>query len=107
TVVRKLLDDALLGRDLQRRRSTVLRRCGVDARGHRRSGVFQRQVEHERTALAGGAAQVDFTAEQACKFAADGETEAGAAVFPAGAGIRLLERLEDQLLLLQRNADAS
>ena len=49
---------------------------------------------------------MDFAAEQAREFAADGETEAGAAIFAAGAGIRLLERLEDQLLLFQGDADA-
>ncbi len=49
---------------------------------------------------------MDFAAEQACKFAADGKAEARAAIFPAGAGVGLLERLEDQLLLLQRNSDA-
>ena len=56
--------------------------------------------------LPGRAAQMDFAAEQACQFAADGKTEAGAAIFPAGAGVGLLERLEDQLLLFQGNADA-
>ncbi len=49
---------------------------------------------------------MDFAAEQAGQLAADGEAEAGAAVFAAGRGIGLLERLEDDLLLLQRNADA-
>ena len=49
---------------------------------------------------------MDFAAEQACQFAADGKPEAGAAVFAAGRGVGLLERLEDDLLLFQRNADA-
>ena len=49
---------------------------------------------------------MNFAAEQACKLAADGKAEAGAAIFAAGAGVGLLERLEDQLLLFQRNADA-
>ena len=49
---------------------------------------------------------MDFAAEQARKFAADGKAEAGAAIFAAGAGVGLLERLEDQFLFLQRNADA-
>ena len=44
---------------------------------------------------------MDLAAEQARQLAADRKAEAGAAVFPAGAGIRLLECLEDQLLLLQ------
>ena len=52
------------------------------------------------------AAQLDLAAEQARELAADGEAEAGAAVLAAGAGVGLLERLEDDLLLLGRDADA-
>ena len=55
---------------------------------------------------AGRAVQLDFAAEQLRQLAADREAEAGAAVLAAGAGVGLLERLEDDLLLLQRNADA-
>ena len=57
-------------------------------------------------AESGRAAQVDFAAKQAGQFAADGEPKARAAVLAAGGGIRLLERLEDDLLLLVRDADA-
>ncbi len=104
-VVGQLLDDPLLRRGRRHRRRVVLRKRR-DPRRHRRPGIFQRQIEREGAALAGRAPQVDFAAEQACQFAADREPEAGAAIFAAGAGIGLLERLEDQLLLLQRNADA-
>ena len=104
-VVRQLLDHALLCGNLQRRRRPERRR-GRRARRHRRSGIFDRQIEHERTALAGRAAQMNFAAEQARKLAADGEAEAGAAIFSAGAGVGLLEGLEDQLLLFNGNADA-
>jgi hypothetical protein len=104
-VVRQLLDDPLLCRDLQHRRR-IVRRSGMDARRHRRSGIFQRQIEHEGAALAGRTAQVNFAAEQACKFAADGESETRTAIFSAGAGVCLLERFEDQLLLFQGNANA-
>ena len=45
---------------------------------------------------------MDFAAEQAGEFAADRKAKTGAAIFAAGAGIGLLERLEDQLLLFQR-----
>ena len=72
SVVRDLLDDAFRCRNLQRRRSTVLRR-GTDPRSHRRPGVFQGQIEDEGTALAGGALQMNFAAQEACKLAADGE----------------------------------
>src|ERR1700733_2190436 len=49
---------------------------------------------------------MDFAAEQARKFAADGGPKPGAAVLAAGRGVGLLEGLEDDLLFLQRNADA-
>ena len=46
--------------------------------------------------------EVDFAAEQRRQLAADRKAKAGAAVFAAGAGVGLLERLEDQLLLFER-----
>ncbi len=49
---------------------------------------------------------MDFAAEQICKLPADGKAEAGAAVFSAGACIRLLERLKDQLLFFRGNTYA-
>ena len=104
-IVRQLLDDPLLCDDGHRRRHAVTRRC-ADARRDRRAGILQRQIECEDAALAGGALQMDLAAEQACELAADGKAKAGAAVFSAGAGIRLLERFEDQLLLVLGNADA-
>src|SRR6266404_3224773 len=45
-------------------------------------------------------------AEQAGDLATDGEAQSGAAVLAARAAVRLLERLEDDLLLLERDADA-
>jgi len=48
----------------------------------------------------------EATAEQIRQLATDGQSQAGAAVFAAGAGVGLLERLEDDLLLLRRDADA-
>ena len=68
--------------------------------------VGLRQVEGEGAALAGRAAQLDFAAEQAGQFAADGQAQAGAAVLAAGAGVGLLEGLEDDALLFRRDADA-
>ena len=65
-----------------------------------------RQVQRERAALARRADQPDLAAEQRRQLAADGEAETGAAVLAAGAGVGLLERLEDQPLLLGRDADA-
>ena len=50
--------------------------------------------------------QADVAAKQRRQLAADGEAESGAAVLAARAGVGLMERLEDQLLLLRRDADA-
>ena len=84
------------------------RASGVGRRGRRarRAGVVQRQVERERAALARHAGQPDLAAEQRRQLAADGQAQAGAAVLAGGAGVGLLERLEDQPLLLRRDADA-
>ena len=65
-----------------------------------------RQVERERAAHARRADQPNFAAEQARHFAADRQAQARAAVLAARAAVGLLERLEDDLLLLRRNADA-
>ena len=91
----------------------------VSSRGHGRSaslagavlravgaGVVQRQVEGEGAALPVDAGELDFAAEQHGQLAADGEAQAGAAVFAGGAGVGLLEGLEDEPLLLRRDADA-
>ena len=50
--------------------------------------------------------ELDLAAQQGGELPADREAEAGAAVFPARARVGLLERLEDQPLLLGRDADA-
>ena len=70
------------------------------------AGVVERQEEGERAALPVDAGELDLAAEQHGQFAADGEAEAGAAVFAGGAGVGLLEGLEDEPLLLRRDADA-
>ena len=44
--------------------------------------------------------------QQARQLAADRQAQAGAAVLAAGAAVGLLERLEDDLLLVRRDADA-
>jgi hypothetical protein len=75
------------------------------ARRDGRAHVFERQVEGERAAHAHRAAQLDLAAEQIRELAADGETEARAAVLSRGAGVGLLERLEDDLLLFDGDAD--
>src|SRR5258706_4085883 len=47
-----------------------------------------------------------LASEHTCMLTADGEAKAGAAVFSAGACIRLLKRLKDQLLLFRGNTNA-
>src|SRR5690606_3446694 len=70
-----------------------------------RTGELERQVERERTAFARRALERELAAEQVRQFAADRETEARTAIFAAGAGVRLLECFEDDLLLLGGDAD--
>ena len=71
-----------------------------------RTNIGLRQVQRERAALARSAAQLDFAAQQAGQFAADRQTQSGSAVLAAGAGVCLLERLEDDSLFFDGNADA-
>ena len=79
--------------------------AGTTAR-RRRADIFDRQIEREGAAAAGHAAQMNFAAEEVGEFAADGEPKPSTAILAAGAGIGLLERFKDDLLLLERNADA-
>jgi hypothetical protein len=72
-----------------------------------RPNISLRQVERKRTAAAGSAAQLNLSAQQTGQLAADSQTKAGPAVFPAGARVRLLEGLEDDALLFEWNANAS
>ena len=104
-----IVGDRLLGLgDGEHRHCGALRRRGraPELTAARRAGVGERQVQRERAALARLAAEADLAAEQGRELAADREAEAGAAVLAARAGVGLLERLEDQLLLLGRDADA-
>jgi hypothetical protein len=49
--------------------------------------------------------QPDLAAQKVGNFAADRETQSRPAVLAAGGSVRLLERFEDDLLFLQRDAD--
>src|SRR5207253_1637187 len=73
---------------------------------HAGTGIAYWQVQRESTADPGGAAQLDLAAEQVRQLAADRETKPGAAVTAAGAGVGLLEGLEDDPLLFRQDADA-
>ena len=125
-IMRIVLDDQehiVAGRDLvavvlhlfrrrfaEKRRRECRWRATVSLRlaqpGRRAPTYVSGRIERERAADARRAAQLDFAAEQIGKLAADREPETRAAVLAAGAGIRLLEGLEDDPLLLRRDADA-
>src|SRR5580692_8362550 len=83
------------------------RRPSLRHRGTGRSYVGLRQVEGKGATSIWSAAQLDFASEQTGQLAADGEAQTCASVLAAGAGICLLESLEDDPLLIQRNANAS
>ena len=63
------------------------------------------EVQGENASLSGRAAQLDFATKQARQFATDCKSQAGSAVLPAGAGVGLLECLEDDSLFFRRNPD--
>ena len=65
-----------------------------------------RQVQGEGASFTRSATQLDFATQQAGQFAADRQPQARSAVLAAGAGVGLLESLEDDALLVQRNANA-
>ena len=67
---------------------------------------LERQNRVKRAAHPRLAVQVQLAAEQVGDLAADGQAQAGAAVLAAGAAVGLLERLEDDLLLVLGDADA-
>src|SRR6185369_15362736 len=68
--------------------------------------VRRGQVERERAPLTRRALDDDLAAEQTRDLAADREAETRAAVLAARRAVGLLERLEDEALLVARNADA-
>src|SRR5947207_1073816 len=101
-VGRTNLQRILIGQ--RRRKLRRLQHCAQAAQGSRRK-VRLRQVEREGAAFARRATETNLAAEQSRQFAADRKTQARAAVLAAGRAVRLLERLEDNLLLLRRNAN--
>ena len=97
------------GREGRRAQGSDVELAGGDARAGprgRRADIGLGQVEGEGAAQPGHAAQLDLTAQQAGQLAADRQAEAGAAVLAAGAGVGLLECLEDDPLFFLRDADA-
>src|SRR5690606_14107962 len=74
------------------------------ARAARRR-ILRRQQQRERAPLAQDRAEADFSAQKPRQFAADRQPQPGAAILTAGRAVGLLECLEDDLLLVVRNAD--
>ena len=79
---------------------------GFRALGHRGALVHARQEQHERAAGARLAGQLDLAAEQLRDLAADRQAEPGPPEPAARRPVRLLERLEDDPVLVGRDADA-
>lgn len=73
---------------------------------HRRLFARPRQIQRESAAAPLPALQMDMAAEQPSELLGDGQTESCAAIIPARGAIRLMERFENNRLLLFRNADA-
>src|SRR5580700_1388422 len=59
----------------------------------------------ESASTAWGGDQPDLAAQESRQFPADREPESRAAILPAGRAIRLLKRLEDDLLLVGGDPD--
>ena len=71
-----------------------------------RSDVRLRNVQRKGASLPGRASQLNLATQQTRQFAADSEPEARTAILAACSRIGLLERLEDDALLVLRNPDA-
>ena len=67
---------------------------------------MRRMEEGERTSDAHGAFNRDLAAEQGCDFAADRKAQTRAAELARRSHVGLLERLEDHVVFILRNADA-
>src|SRR5688572_27555433 len=70
-----------------------------------RTNIIFRQVKSKYTASTRRAVQADFSAQQYGELAADREAQTRAAIAPARAGVRLMERFKNYLLLIGRNPD--
>ena len=87
-----------------RRRGAAIAVAAGNGFGSGREG--KGQVERKGASLAGRAGHADLAAQKSGDFAADRQAKTGAAEAAAGAHVGLLERLEDDLELIGRDADA-
>src|SRR5215469_15862720 len=81
-------------------------RCRIGGR-RRCARKLVRQIKGECASAARRAPELNLAAQESGKLTADRQSKACAAIFSARACIGLLESLEDDLLLLQRNANSS
>src|SRR5690606_21981377 len=75
------------------------------SRAARHGAVAPREIEGERAPLAGLAVDPELPAQEIGDLAADGEAEPGTTVLAVRPTVRLLKRLEDDVVLLARDAD--
>src|SRR6185436_13176476 len=90
-------------RQLARRRLVRRRLARSQSRRAALTRIMEWQEQGENAALPLNAGELDLATEQQRQLAADCEAEAGATVFAGGAGIRLLEGLDDESLLFRRD----
>src|SRR5687767_3362320 len=70
-----------------------------------RGKIVFRQIECKATALINVADKPDLSAQQCRELSADGQPKTGAAIAAAGSSIGLVEGLENDSLLVGRDAD--
>ena len=102
-------DDAPIGGvvfDDQQALAGELRLRALPAGGGGGGGRSGQDGEMEGGAFAGIALDPDLAAHQLGQAFADGQAQPGAAVVASGGGIHLLERFEEAVLPVQRDADA-
>ncbi|MNC87700.1 hypothetical protein D3C83_34480 [compost metagenome] len=63
------------------------------------------EIQRKGAAFTGNAAYADFAPEEPRQFATDGEPEPGAPILAAGCSVSLLERFENDPLLVGRDPD--
>ena len=102
-------DDAPIGRivlDHQEALARELRLWRLPGGRHDRGRSPGRHSEMKSSAFAGVAFNPDFAPKQLSQAFANGQAQPGAAKMASGGGVNLLERLEQTVLSIQRDADA-
>src|SRR6202047_4707600 len=103
-VVGNLLDRMFRDDGQRRRHSRWIPSLHQGSAGWAYIGLWQ--VEDEGAPSTWSAPQLNFSTQEAGQFAADRQPQTGSTVLTAGAGVCLLESLEDDPLLVHRNTNA-